>query len=731
MKNAIIILLGVCFYLISCQTTYEPGTVEHIASVTTGIDPAVQASSNNGKDWLNHGLTHSEDRYSPLTQINKGNVGDLDLVWSLDLGFMRGLEASTIVVDGIMYVTGAWSKVYAIDARKGSLIWTYDPEVDPAMGEKACCDVVNRGVALHYGDVFVAVIDGRLISLDAATGEPNWEVMTVPEGENYTITGAPRVAKGNVIIGNGGAEYNARGYVSAYDVSTGDLSWRFYTVPGDPSKDFENPILEEAAKTWNGQWWTMGGGGTAWDAIVYDQEFNQILIGVGNGSPWDQDIRSPQGGDNLFLSSIVAVDADNGSYKWHYQTTPGDTWDYTSTQPMILADLNIDGADRKVVMQAPKNGFFYVIDRTDGSYISAEPFTQLNWATGMTAEGRPIESERARYRDGQNYAIAPGAYGGHNWQPMSYSSKTGYVYIPSHASSVIYTKNEKFAYNESDGGAASGTGWNVSFSHQLYRPLVADADMPNPLVPTGRLKAWDPINQKEVWGVDMPLTHWNGGVTSTAGGLVLQGEATGKFRAYDDENGSILWETDLKTGILAPPVTYMVDGEQFITIPVGWGGVVGLSRKYTERVYPAKVYTFKLGGQGIYPDYPQTEIAGLSQLDPTGSPIDIGHGLTLYVEYCVACHGDQFGAGCGALPDLTRSSDAVFDNYAGILKEGLLAKNGMPNFGDRLSDKDVDDIKQFFLYSAKTLREGAGPMEYLTNIATYQYMADTHYSIKD
>ena len=271
---------------------------------------------------------------------------------------MRGLEATPIVVDGIMFLTGPWSIVYAVDTRKGALIWTYDPQVDRAMGEKACCDVVNRGVALYEGDIFVGAIDGRLISLDAADGTVNWEVMTVPEGGNYTITGAPRIAKGNVLIGNGGAEYNARGYVTAYDAKTGKESWRFYTVPGDPNQDFENPVHEEAAKTWNGEWWKLGGGGTVWDAIVYDREFNQVIIGVGNGSPWDQDIRSPGGGDNLYLCSIVALDADDGSYKWHYQTTPGDTWDYTSTQPMILADLNIEGADRKVVMQAPKNGFF-------------------------------------------------------------------------------------------------------------------------------------------------------------------------------------------------------------------------------------------------------------------------------------------------------------------------------------------------------------------------------------
>lgn len=731
MKNYYLLILCLGLILFSCTEEPLPGSIDHIKKVTQSIDSKAIANNEEHSDWLNYGLNYQEDRFSKLDQINKETVKDIGLAWSLDLGVMRGIESSIIAVDGILYMTGPWSVVYAIDARKGEMIWEYDPKVPREIGEKACCDVVNRGVAIHKGAVFVGTIDGRLISIDAATGTKNWETMTVPEGENYTITGAPRIVKDMVLIGNGGAEYNARGFVTAYNTANGSQAWRFYTVPGDPDKDFENPILEEAAKTWNGKWWTMGGGGTVWDAIVYDPEFNSVYIGVGNGSPWDQDIRSPEGGDNLYLSSIVALDADNGTYKWHYQTTPGDTWDYTSTQPIILADLNIEGKDRKVLMQAPKNGFFYVLDRTNGEFISAEPYTQLNWATGMTPEGRPIEAPNARYRDGQNYAIAPGAYGGHNWQPMAFNHETGYVYIPSHRSSVMYTKNEKFAYNETDGGAASGTGWNVSFSHQLYRPLVADADMPNPLVPYGRLIAWDPVNQKEVWAQDMPQTHWNGGVLTTAGGLVIQGEATGKFRAYDADNGDILWEEDLKTGIIAPPITYMVDGEQYITIPVGWGGIIGLSRKYTERVYPGAVYTFKIGGDAPQPDRAEYPIAGLSNLDPTGTPIDIGHGLTLYIEHCVACHGDQFGAGGGALPDLARSSDEVFKNYDAIIKNGLLAENGMPKFGDRLSEKDVDDIKQFFLYTAKTLREGAEPMEYLTNIATMQYMADTHYDIKD
>ncbi len=729
MKNYLYFVIALTG-LISCESIPEPGTTGHIDQVTSAVNTeAIQNTDHT--DWLSYGLNYEEDRYSRLDQINKDNLDQLELAWSYDMGVMRGVEASSIVIDGIMYTTGPWSVVYAIDARQGSLLWKYDPEVPRDYGEKACCDVINRGVALSNGDIFFGTIDGRLVSIDATTGDLNWEVMTVPADRSYTITGAPRIVKDMVVIGNGGAEYDARGFVSAYSLDDGELRWRFYTVPGDPSKEPENTVHSEIMDTWTGEWWTMGGGGTVWDAIVYDPEQNSVYIGVGNGAPWDRDVRSPGGGDNLFLSSIVALDADDGSYKWHYQTTPGDTWDYTATQPIILADLEIDGATRQVLMQAPKNGFFYVIDRTNGELISAEPYTAVNWATGIDDNGRPIEAPTARYADGRNHVIAPGPFGGHNWQPMAYNHETGYVYIPSHAASAMYSKNEKFAYNESDGGAASAGGWNVTYAHQLYRPIAPDPDVPNPLVPYGRLIAWDPVEQEEKWAQEMPLTHWNGGVLTTAGGLVIQGNATGHFTIYDAEDGKVLWDRDLKTGIIAPPVTYMIDGEQYISIPVGWGGIVGLSRKYTEHTYPGRIYTFKLNGTGVYPDYPEMEAPQFTSMKPKGSQIDIGHGLTLYIEHCVQCHGDQFGNGGGALPDLSRSSDQVYASYDKILREGLLSENGMPDFGERLSAKDAEDIKQFFLYTAQEMRSGTDPMSYLTNIATMQYMADSHYSMKD
>ena len=427
-----LLLLGL--YQCKSGETYKKGSKEHIRNVTIKIDDnALLEADKDHKDWITYGLNYSEDRYSELKEINKKNIDKLSLHWAIQLGTRRGIQATPIVVDGIMFFTGPWSTVYAVDARKGSIIWKYDPEVPREKALNLCCGVVNRGVALYKGAIILGTLDGRLISLDAVNGTLKWSVMTVSDkdGYRYSITGAPRIVKGNVIIGNGGAEFKARGYVTAYNAETGEKAWRFYTVPGNPNNPYEHPDLETAANTWTGEWWKQGGGGTVWDAIVYDQELDQLYIGVGNGTHWDRKIRSPEGGDNLYLSSIVALNPDDGSYLWHYQTTPGDTWDYTATQPIILTDLSIDKTTKKVLIQAPKNGFFYVIDRTNGELVSAQAYTYMNWAKGIDNNGRPIEVEGARYDDKKVHWITPSSHGGHNWHPMSYSHNTGYVYIPS------------------------------------------------------------------------------------------------------------------------------------------------------------------------------------------------------------------------------------------------------------------------------------------------------------
>ena len=446
-----------------------------------------------------------------------------------------------------MYVSAPWSVVHAIDARTGKGIWTFDPEVSREKGYRGCCDVVNRGVALHKGKVFVGAYDGRLIALDAATGKKVWEKDTIIDhSHSYTITGAPRVANGRVIIGNGGAEYGVRGYVTAYDAETGNQAWRWFVVPGDPAKPPEDESMAAAAKTWDpaGKYWVNGGGGTAWDSITYDPELNMVYIGTGNGSPWNRNLRSPAGGDNLYLASIVALNADTGKYLWHYQETPGDNWDYTSTQPMILADLTIDGAPRKVILHAPKNGFFFVIDRTNGKFISAKNFVDVNWATGYDANGRPIEVAEARSPD-KPFDTIPGPYGAHNWHPMSFNPGTGLVYLPAQNVPVNLTGQKRLEAQRQQPGEFTGSlGWNVGFALNATPPKSP---------PFGRLIAWDPVKQKEAWRQEH-VSPWNGGTLTTAGNLVFQGTADGRFVAYNATSGEKLWESPTGTGVVAAAV---------------------------------------------------------------------------------------------------------------------------------------------------------------------------------
>ena len=360
-------------------------------------------SSNSSKsiadspDWSMYGRTNDEQRFSPLKQINDQNVQKLGLVWSHEFGTNRGLEATPLVVNGVIYTTGEWSVVYALNASTGEILWTYDPKVPRSRARTICCDVVNRGVALYHGTVYVGTLDGRLIALDAKSGSPVWDVVTINQTQPYAITGAPRIARGMVLIGNAGSEFGVRGCLSAYDAETGKLVWRTFTVPGNPSRGFESKELETAAKTWHGKWWTAGGGGTAWDTIVYDPQLDLVYTGTGNGTAWYRALRSEGEGDNLYLASILALHASDGEVAWYFQVTPGDNWDYDATQPLMLADLKIEGRNRKVIMQASKNGFFYVLDRETGQFISANPFAgQITWATGIDQKnGRPIESKTA------------------------------------------------------------------------------------------------------------------------------------------------------------------------------------------------------------------------------------------------------------------------------------------------------------------------------------------------
>ena len=672
------------------------GSPEHIRAVTSRIDGAsIRANAAGTRDWPTIGLDYAETRFSKLKQVSAANVKDLGLVWSYNLESTRGVEATPLVVDGIMYVTASWSIVHAIDARSGKRIWTFDPKVDREKGYKGCCDVVNRGVALYQGKVFVGAYDGRLIAVDAATGAKLWEKDTVADHKfSYTITGAPRVFKGKVIIGNGGAEYGVRGYITAYDANTGEQKWRWFTVPGDPSKPFEDISMAKAYATWDAsnKYWESGGGGTAWDTLAFDPQLNLMYVGTGNGSPWARSKRSPAGGDNLYLASIVALDPDTGKYVWHYQETPGDNWDYTSSQPMILADLKIGGKPRKVILHAPKNGFFFVLDRTDGKFISADNFVDVNWATGYDKNGRPIEVAEARSE--APHDTIPGPFGAHNWHPMSFNPQTGLVYLPAQNVPLNLMDNKNWKFNgNTPGEPHGGLGWNVA----MYANAV-----PPKSKPFGRLIAWDPVQKKEVWRQEQ-VSPWNGGTLTTAGNLVFQGTADGRFIAYNAKTGEKLWETPTGTGVVAAPATYMVDGKQYVSIAVGWGGVYGLAQRATDRQGPGTVYTFAIGGKAPLPEfvkYRMDELVSGVKYDPA----DVKMGTLLYVSNCVFCHGVPGVDRGGNIPNLGYMNASYIANLDKFVLSTAAAERGMPDFTGKLTPADVEKIKAFIQGTADAIR---------------------------
>ena len=709
----------------SPTTAYESAEqlAAHIRQATLSLDgERIAKADSEPQNWLAHGRTYSEARFSPLAQINTENVAELGLAWYFDTDTQRGLEASPIVVDGIMFTSGAWSLVFAHNAKTGELIWKYDPQVPLAWSANACCDAVNRGVAVWKGQVYVGTLDGRLIALDAVTGAVLWEVNTIDKSKPYTITGAPRVVRDKVIIGNGGAEYGVRGYVTAFDAATGEEVWRFYTVPGDPSLPFESESMATAAKTWTGSWWTMGGGGTVWDSMAYDPELNQLYIGVGNGSPWNQTLRSPGGGDNLFLSSILALNPDTGDYIWHYQTTPGDTWDYTATQHMILAELMLEGEVRKVIMQAPKNGFFYVLDRVTGEFISAEAYVPVTWASQIDPEtGRPVETENARYQaagalegltpEEQLATLSsmttdeleasfhkPSPLGGHNWHPMSYSPDTGLVYIPALDIPYAYGNEPQFEYLEGR--------WNVGINWMLNAPVgdkKIDASIDGML--RGHVSAWDPVQQKEVWRIQHP-SSWNGGLLSTHGNLIFQGNSQGRFVAYSADTGEELWSAPAQTGIIAPPITYQIDGEQYVSVLAGWGGAFALTAAAAEgyKLKPrGRILTYKLGGKVALPEI-QEVAARMPEPPPLEASIEtITRGKVVYHQYCGVCHGPGVRSG-GILPDLRYTLPGKHLVFTDIVLDGILKERGMPGFAGVMSEADAAATQQYVINEAQVLR---------------------------
>ena len=578
------------------------------------------------------------------------------------------------------------------------MLWKYDPDVPREKGRHACCDVVNRGVAVYQGKLYFGTIDGRLIALDQKSGQQVWETRTFPIEEPHTITGAPRVVKGRVIIGNGGAEFGVRGFVAAYDAETGEQEWKFHTVPGNPKDGFENSAMEMAAETWKGEWWELGGGGTVWDSMAYDPELDLLYIGVGNGAPWNQKVRSPGGGDNLFLSSIVALRPDSGEYVWHYQTTPGETWDFTATQSIILADLKIEGQTRKVLMQAPKNGFFYVVDRTDGKLISAENFVPVTWATGIDPEtGRPIENPEARFPGGMAL-VKPTPFGAHNWHPMSYSPQTGLVYIPAQDMPFLYR-------DQIEGSVARVDREGLNTGVNLADPLPGTEAERRALMKQmirAQLVAWDPVAQKEVWRVDRDRI-WNGGTLATGGNLVFQGTTNGIFSAFNAKTGDALWSFTVGSAMVGGPVSYVVDGEQYVAVSVGWGSGANLLAGYyvgpKGGQVEGRVIAFKLGANG---EITLQQPAMREQPKPTRRPTSaeaVTRGTDLYGRFCGICHGGG-AISAGTTPDLRYSATLGSDAFNAFVLEGVAAANGMPNFGERLSKEEVSDIEDFLLSRA-------------------------------
>lgn len=648
-------------------------------------------------EWPYYGHDEKEQRFSPLTDINTSTVGKLGLAWSAEVNSDRGQEATPIMVDGVMYVSTAWSLVYAFDAASGKQLWVYDPQTPRESLADTCCDAVNRGVAVRGGKVFVATLDGRLVAIDAKTGKLAWQVNTLegaPSSMHYTITGAVRVMKDKVVIGNSGAEFGVRGFVTAYEADSGKLAWRFYLTPNPRGKAdgaaSDDVLLSKAQKTWgDGEWQKSGGGGTAWDALTYDPEADLLYIGTGNGGPFDYQVRSGGKGDNLFLSSIVAVNPDTGNYVWHYQTTPADSWDYTATQQIISARLTLDGKPRDVVMQAPKNGYFYVLDRKTGQLLSAKPFAPVTWSSGIDMKtGRPILAKNVHYQDGPSIQ-QPGPFGAHSWHAMSYSPRTGLVYIPVQLTTGEYEKLPSFKRRP--------ISQNAGIAMKEFPEDQLDAIRKSM---TGELLAWDPVAQKARWSVPKPYFA-NGGTLATAGDLVFQGDIDGKLTAYDATDGKPLWSFDTGVSILAPPISYRVKGEQYIAVLAGYGTAAALVGRVVPDLPRAngRLFVFKLGGTA---PKPSTAPDVAAPIDVTGltSAGNADAGAAEYARTCSICHGGN--ASVRYTADLRRSAAlASPEAWKSVVIDGVLKDQGMVSFRTILSPQEAENIRAYVLRQAR------------------------------
>jgi len=697
---------GQKFMPVISQTNKTPG----VGNITT--ERLLNGDSEPG-GWLTGGRDWRQSYYSPLTNINKDNIQKLGFAWSYDIPFDVLFESTPIVVDGVMFTSGNHGNVYALDARTGALRWSFTPKVDLGILRVQCCGGVNRGVAVWHGKVYVAAVDGMLYALNADKGEVVWKIDTIIDhARSYTSTGAPYIAKNVVVIGNSGGEYDTRGYITAYDVETGKFAWRFFTVPGDPKKGFEYPELEMAAKTWDPDSpWDIGLGGTVWDGMAYDPKLNLLYFGTGNGLPWNRKLRSRVAGDHLFVTCIIAVNPDSGRLAWYYQTTPGDDWDYDADQKLVLTNLKIDGKAHEVIMQANKNGFFYVLDRRTGGLLSATPFAYMNWASHVDMKtGRPVETGKADYSKSPKL-VFPTQQGAHNWNPMSFNPGTGLVYIPVLEQGEIWGAGE---YTDRKGQ------WNVGAS--VVDPYPGPSGMDSPIAkewpslaelsagepdpsPRSFLRAWDPVGQKVAWqvsatdGSNKPVygtsygARYVSGVMSTATGLVFQGHIDGHLRVFDAGTGVLLHSIDVGTSMTAAPMTYSLDGEQYVAI---MAGANAKAPAYADYKYGNKgrIVAFKLGGSAV----PQRALIehdeGLQPpVNDLAKPEETAAGGKLFAQHCAACHSVA-----GRAPDLSHMNAQTHQEFLAIVLKGSRASKGMGNFSAILTQKEAESIHAYVIH---------------------------------
>jgi quinohemoprotein ethanol dehydrogenase len=668
--------------------------VATVAAIDGGIDPRLGHPAPG--EWPSDGRDYTAQRYSPLTQIDASNVSSLGLAWYDDLDTLRGVEATPIYADGVLYNSLPFNVIKAYDAKNGRVLWAYDPKVPREMARYACCEPDSRGLAMWHGLIVIATLDGRLIGLDKTSGKPAWTTQVLPSTMPYTITGAPRVFGDMVVIGNSGGDLGVRGFVAAFDAATGKKRWKFFLTPnpeGKPDGEASDPIMPMVRKTWSdeGLWKQLGGGANPWDSIAYDPELKLVYVGTGNSSPHSQFYRSPGGGDNLFVCSIVALHAEDGSYAWHYQMIPGEEWDYTCTSSIVSADLKIGGKTRKVIMQAPKGGFFYVLDRKTGKLISGKSYVKVNWTLGLDANGRPIDNPAARYGE-EPALVYPGPGGAHNWFPMAYSPRTKLAYFPAYQSGFVYARQPNWTPQP----FRSNSGWGGFSGPALQKRMAlqkeADKDEKAMLV------AYDPVKQAIAWSVPLPR-HGNGGVFVTASDLVFEGTTKQTFAAFDARTGKQLWEFPTQSAPVAGGITYEVDGEQYIAINAGWGGGAAQVERGAGIELPrapARLLVFKLGGSKTLP--PLAKAEPIPQPPPLrASEADIQAGAQLFADTCSGCHGREAVGGVKDLRHMTAETHAKFKD---IVLGGLYTDKGMASFKDLLTDKQAGQIHDYLIARA-------------------------------